>query len=663
MYHNNDVTGQPIQAVNSTSIKVVNESYTENMIPSSASFSSPSVRIPAGYGAGYVIAFATNLESNKLPRVAHHIFNGSRPFECDVATWDREQSWSNHYVVSAGYGFQSIELVEQPTQLTNERYRSARRWSTTKLVNPVEMSGNAWFTWTAFSLHNEAYTEEHRPEYDIVVGFDTPNGIDMPVLSSRALKGIDASRIASTMSSMFEIAKVMRLCDLTTYETAPGAKVVTTAENHDNNFAIWRCGRKIVAGVLYVRVAAWHDWQLEPFYDSGWVNCGVSATQPKPRIIVRARSIDGSWFPFRFANYFYGYENLQESELETLFDYGTLSAPSAPVLTAGSTLNSNGTIDVTVSAPGSDRVLVFVGDQDPQVRVDSSDYSGINKNYYRRRAWYSASSGNGNSSQDDDFFTTDGSTVQVPALSRLRAVALASPHSRVVPMPSNNSNTLSWYARRSALSADLVLKRPPSDLISISTAEPRTAVIRCTPPANMFSLEYSGDDWSITMAHSYKLVFDNGFEYELQAWTYSGYERVNDIVLQLEPGQHWVKLVRYKTTASFGSYVLGESDQLAFTVNENMTLQTATPSSVVAGETAAFSAAGGGSSFTWFFSDGTEATGAIVNKAFEKPGRYTWRVVADDGKEQAQSSGSFIVAFTTSTLPENMTPTEELRVS
>jgi hypothetical protein len=121
--------------------------------------------------------------------------------------------------------------------------------------------------------------------------------------------------------------------------------------------------------------------------------------------------------------------------------------------------------------------------------------------------------------------------------------------------------------------------------------------------------------------------------------------------------------VRYKTTGVFGNYVLGESDRLLFTVSESLSLQTATPSSVVAGATAVFSAAGGGSSFSWFFSDGSTATGAIVNKTFEKPGRYSWRVVADDGKEQCQSSGSFVVTFTTSTLPENMTSTEELRIS
>jgi hypothetical protein len=206
---------------------------------------------------------------------------------------------------------------------------------------------------------------------------------------------------------MFEIAKIIRLCNLETFETTPGAHVASTAGNHSDVFANWRCGRKIVAGVLYVRVAAWHDWQFKPFYDSGWINCGSASTQPRPRIIVRTRTLDGSWFPLHLVNCFYGYDNLQEAELETLFEYGALSVPAAPVLTAANTLNSDGTVDVTLTAPGSNRVLVCVGDQEPQVRVDASDNSGIFKNYYRRRAWYYASSGGGNTKQDDDFFVTD----------------------------------------------------------------------------------------------------------------------------------------------------------------------------------------------------------------------------------------------------------------
>jgi hypothetical protein len=927
-------------------------SYIENADPSSSTFSSSPTLMPTGYNNGYALVAAMNLETGKLSRVAWHAFNGARPFECNMSTWDRVHSWTSHYVITSGYGANGIDLVEQPSQLTNERWRLGRRWATTKLINPVDMAGNAWFSFEARSMYNDAYIEEHRPEYDVAVGFDTPMGIAMPVLSSRPLKGIDAGRITNATSSMFEIAKIIRLCNLETFETAPGAHVASTAGNHSNVFANWRCGRKIVAGVLYVRVAAWHDWQFKPFYDSGWINCGAASTQPRPRIIVRTRTLDGSWFPLHLVNCFYGHDNLQEAELEELFDYGALSVPAAPVLTAANTLNSDGTVDVTLTAPGSSRVLVCIGDQEPQVRVDASDNSGMSKNYYRRRAWYYASSGNGNTKQDDDFFVIDpgpqslgghvsysitdtnlsseqkrvsvrgssnlfimsnylcriesngsltwlifayesnagdvfvegtlhsdglvymtswaenavgiydvanqtfnepiyvqwyvdvpgfsgnagsiasdpetgrllvhdqgagifevqpygssallayvatritldssfdqnnttmwfwgqylfvckdedttiyiydkttwtlyttatknaydfmvfsgtkwftlryvsgtgvkvyerdldhlsaveesklidtivvtpngspkivgatvdgesilvvlagvddpkvyrvslltgvvpgGVTFQVPALSKVRAVALAEPYTRYVAISGNN-NQFTWYAKHSAFGS-LEVKRPASDLISISTAEPLTAVIRFAPPANMFTLEYSSDDWSIAMAHSYKLVFDDGFEFELQAWTYTGYERPNDLTRQLAPGQHWVKLVRYKTTGVFGNYVLGESDRLLFTVSESLSLQTATPSSVVAGATAVFSAAGGGSSFSWFFSDGSTATGAIVNKTFEKPGRYSWRVVADDGKEQCQSSGSFVVTFTTSALPENMTSTEELRIS
>lgn len=659
-YADNNIAGQPVVATNSTSM-TCDYSYMENSDPSHSTYSSPPTLIPTGSDNGYALVAAMNLETGKLPRVAWHAFNSARPFECSVSTWDRVHSWTNHYIVSSGYGVSSIELVEQPSQLTNERWRLGRRWATTKLINPVDMAGNAWFSFEARSLYNDSYVEEHRPEYDIVVGFDTPLNLAMPVLSSRPLKGIDAGRITNATSSMFEIAKIIRLCNLETFETAHGAHVASTAGNHSNNFANWRCGRKIVAGVLYVRVAAVHDWQFKPFYDSGWINCGAASTQPRPRIIIRTRTLDGSWFPFHLVNCFYGHDNLQEAELEELFDYGALSVPDAPVLTAANTLNSDGTVDVTLTATGSSRVLVCIGDQEPQVRVDSWDNSSMSKKYYRRRAWYYANSGDGNSKQDDDFFTSDGATFQVPALSKIRAIALAAPYTRLIPISGNN-NQFTWYAKRSAFGS-LEVKRPASDLISISTAEPLTAVIRCTPPSNMFTLEYSSDDWSIAMAHSYKLVFDDGFEFELQAWTYSGYERPNDLTRQLAPGQHWVKLVRYKTTGVFGNYVLGESDRLLFTVSESLSLQTATPSSVVAGATAVFSAAGGGSSFSWFFSDGSTATGAIVNKTFEKPGRYSWRVVADDGKEQCQSSGSFVVTFTTSTLPENMTSTEELRIS
>jgi hypothetical protein len=226
-YADNNIVGQPVVAANSTSM-ACDFSYIENAHPSSSTFSSSPTLMPTGYNNGYALVAAMNLETGKLSRVAWHAFNGARPFECNMSTWDRVHSWTSHYIITSGYGANGIDLVEQPSQLTNERWRLGRRWATTKLINPVDMAGNAWFSFEARSMYNDAYIEEHRPEYDIAVGFDTPMGTAMPVLSSRPLKGIDAGRITNATSSMFEIAKIIRLCNLETFETAPGAHVAST---------------------------------------------------------------------------------------------------------------------------------------------------------------------------------------------------------------------------------------------------------------------------------------------------------------------------------------------------------------------------------------------------------------------------------------------------
>lgn len=244
--------------------------------------------------------------------------------------------------------------------------------------------------------------------------------------------------------------------------------------------------------------------------------------------------------------------------------------------------------------------------------------------------------------------------IQVPVPSRVRARA----YWKQIAQSSFNvgPSTVS-----SSISPETVvdLTRPTSDFLQVITSRPGRAVINFTDLTAAINSIGSGSSTAPFCNH-YKLVFSDGYEHQLAGFQY-------DFERQMIPGTYTVWVARCLMHRTKYYRDLGVTTPLTFTVSADLSVTTVAPATAVLDTAATFSATptGGSGSNTvvWTFSDGTRLSGASVQKAFTRPGRYTWSVsVTDSSGGVATDVGGVLVPFAAS-LPVNMSKTPEVRVS
>jgi len=520
-----------------------------------------------------------------------------------------------------------------------------RSWEEAVLTYPESDmdASNVWYTCTHQFIGS--YNIDYVEDLMVTFGFDIDRSISMPVHSRIQSKGAMSSWLqdGGTSYSNFDVA--LRKHNLNTWLPVDALTYNNGITNTAKMNPIWNCGRKVVDGHLFVRVAVTsiekHYGSYD--YDTGWVDVGVApSTMPRPRAIIRSRHgyciVDALHLGPR--SYVRGFNNLTEQELDNCFGYGVPSPPAPPVLTIGST-NSDGSINVTVSAPGSDAVVLNIGNREIRHRI-------VNQ----VPAWTATILMTPTS---DEIFTNDGEIVAVPKLSNIRAYSLSSPYQRLLYGPGRSYSDATDYMGCSSTSV-LVLTQPTTDFLSIETLRHGSVTVHFNFPMNY------GDATSSYYSHF--IVFSDGFRYELPDSHNQAYGTWSALDRDLEPGTYSVWLER---THNHGRYsdTMGRSQPVQFTVSNTLDVSVTAPNTSIINTACSLSASSNLTcDYTWTFSDGTVYNTQSISKTFDSTGRYSWSLVVRDATgEQSMSSGSIVVTYQATELPLSLTKTSESRVS
>lgn len=593
----------------------------------------------------HVVAIGKNVESGKLPAYQHKFFRGSE-ISLPVLYWNTKKTWGDcaqsndiYRPYESDIFKVSPDLIQRGVAGTYSAYAPAdlgtigRKWHKIEFVYPEDEFdiGNAWYeAGLMFQRAMSDYPIDFG-EYNITCGFDTDKSIPMPVHENSRKSGFPGL-LWTKMTN--ETSDTVQLRDLTTFEPTSEATYILGSRPTVRQ-PYWRCGRRISGGNVFVRVMLIGLWKVtDREYDSGWINCGaVGGSLPRPRIIMRFRDTGAYGSLMLKGQWIRGFSDITETELENCFTHGLKEVVAAPTISIGGTI-AGGMVDVTLTAPGADKII-----------VTNSKLS------MRRRS--STAYGKWQEIQSYEAVVNSGDVVSMPSPSYIRAVALKKPYQAKY----DDQSSVSTMYHGVSLEATASATRPATDFIEVSTIRPRLCSVRIKDAVNTFS---GTEDYYGSIIDHYKLVFSDGFEHRFKV-------RGRDFERYMLPGNHSVKVVRCKLNGNASEVDLGETTSIAFSISDSASAVVTSPTTINLGVPGNFSIAmsGGAGSWTyaWEFSDGTQYATASFAKTMSKPGKYRFTVTATDASGQSSMDfGEFLVPYSAAAV-ENMTKSIETRVS